>query len=271
MHIKYYCPVWGSKHLPLAPVLQKIKASGYAGAEIALNPDLVDPQEIKQLFDDSGLDMLIQHPYGRGATFELLSEAYFSKLETLLQLKPVMINCHTGRDTFTFEQNLELLKGAEVLAKQYGVTVAHETHRGRFSFAPWLTAQYIDAFPEIKLVADFSHWCVVSESLLEDQQATMDKVIPHCVYIHARVGYAQGPQVPDPAAPEYEKELLQHLKWWQQVVDHHKAAHTKELTITPEFGPVPYMQASPSTGEPVASQYDVNLFMKNYLSKNLIL
>ncbi len=267
MKIKYYCPVWGMKHLPLHEVLRKIKASGYDGAEIALDPDLVDVEAVKQLFDESGLELLIQLPYPKdGAPDEMLA-AYSSKMERLLQLQPVMINSHTGRDHFTFEQNAEFIRCAEELSGKHSIAVCHETHRGRFSYAAVVIEKYLEAFPDIKLTADLSHWCVVAESLLENQQHIIDKVVPHCAYIHARVGYAQGPQVPNPAAPEYEKELQQHTKWWQQIVDHHRQKQSSELIITPEFGPPPYLLPGEHA---VERQYNMNLFMKGYLSKNLI-
>jgi hypothetical protein len=36
--------------------------------------------------------------------------------------------------------------------------------------------------------------------------------------IHARVGYCAGPQVPDPSAPEYAKEVAAHFKYWKEVM-----------------------------------------------------
>ena len=71
-------------HLPLAQVLEKIKESGYDGAEIALNPDVQDIAEVKQLFEESGLELLVQHPYGRGSTPEEMLLDYLTKFETLL-------------------------------------------------------------------------------------------------------------------------------------------------------------------------------------------
>jgi hypothetical protein len=266
MKIKYYGTAWGMKHLPLANVLQKLKASGYEGAEIALDPDLVDVKAAKQLFTDNGMGFLAQLPYPKDDKPAAMLPVYLSKLERLLQLEPVMVNSHTGRDHFTFEQNLEFIVEADVLAKKYGIMVCHETHRGRFSYAAVVMEKYIEAFPDLKLTADLSHWCVVAESLLENQQNIIDKVAPHCHYIHARVGYAQGAQVPDPASPAYEKELLQHTKWWQQIVDHHKQNETAELIITPEFGPPPYMLPAADAPD---RQYNMNLFMKDHLIKTL--
>lgn len=267
MKIKYYCPVWGMKHLPLAGVLQKIKASGYDGAEIALDPDLVDIKAVKQLFDEAGLEFLVQLPYPKdGEPGEMLA-AYRSKMERLLQLEPVLLNAHTGRDHFTFEQNAAFIQSADELAQKYGITICHETHRGRFSYAAVVIEKYLEAFPRIQLTADLSHWCVVAESLLENQQHIINKVLPHCAYIHARVGYAQGPQVPDPAAPEYANELRRHTQWWQQIVNHHSQKQSCELIITPEFGPPPYLLPCENA---IEKQFNMNLFMKSYLSENLI-
>src|ERR1700744_1008342 len=135
MEIKYYCPVWGMKHLPLPEVLQKIKASGYEGAEISLDPDLVDVKAVKQLFDETGLGFLAQLPYPKDGKPDEMRAAYHSKMERLLQLEPVKLNAHTGRDHFTFEQNAAFIESAEELSKKYGIMVCHETHRGRFSYA----------------------------------------------------------------------------------------------------------------------------------------
>lgn len=271
MKIKYYCPVWGMKHMPLTDALHTIKQWGYVGAEIALNPETQNVQEVKLIFEDNGLDLLVQYPYAREGSFEQMRDKFLASLEILLGLETVMINCHTGKDYFTFNQNVELINIAQRLSAASGITIAHETHRGKFSYSASVMAPYLDAVPDIKITADFSHWCVVSESLLENQQALIDRLVPHCVYIHARVGYAQGPQVPDPAAPEYEKELKRHTGWWQQIVDHRISIGSEDLIITPEFGPVPYMHTHPYTNKPVASQYNANLFMKDYLTKNLVL
>lgn len=269
MNIKYYCPIWGMKHLPLEYALEKIKSSGYDGAEIGLDPDIQDIYQVKQLFKNYDLELLAQLSSAKGSTPGKLYTDYISKLDKILEIAPVKVNCHTGRDFYTVEENKKFIREAEILSQKHDIAVIHETHRGRFSFCTALIGKYIDAFPDLKLTADFSHWCVVSESLLEDQQEILNKVIPHCSHIHARVGYAQGPQVPHPNAGEYREELQQHLQWWKKIVQHHQHIDEKEFTITCEFGPLPYMHTLPFTNQPVASQYEVNLFMKNYLTQNL--
>lgn len=269
MTAKYFCPIWGMKHLPLNSVLQQIKAAGYDGAEIALDPDILDIFAVKQLFEQHQLLLLAQLPYPKAGTVANMRSAFLSKLEALFAINPLMINCHTGKDYFTFNENLEFIIAADELSKQYRITVTHETHRGRFAFTPQATLRYLKAFPDLKLTADFSHWCVVSESLLEDQQETIDQLVPNCVLIHARVGHSQSAQVTHPFDPYFQSALQQHTRWWQQISDHHQQQQ-KDLLITCEFGPPPYMPIKPFTHEPLANQFELNLLMKDYLTKNLI-
>jgi hypothetical protein len=141
----------------------------------------------------------------------------------------------------------------------------HETHRGRFSFHANSLLAYLQAFPELKLVADFSHFCTVSESLLEHQQHILEKIMPHVAHVHARVGFEQGPQVSNPFAPEWHMHLNTFVHWWQQL--HRLAAKSGRgfFTITPECGPSPYMPLEPFTQKPMADQWQINVQMMQYL------
>src|SRR5438067_537568 len=270
MELKFFCPYWGMKPLPYDAALKQIKAAGYDGVELAIDPDVAGYEEAAALCNQHGLLLIAQHPYAKGSSPAALLADYRNKLERIAALGPMLINCHTGRDYYTIPQNLPFLEAAETISNAYGIPIAHEIHRGRFTFCTTSTIAYLDAFSELKLTADFSHWCVVSESLLEAQQGVITRVVPHCIHLHARVGFAQGPQVPHPAAPEYRAELAAHLNWWQQVANSLKQKGAKQMTVTCEFGPPPYLPALPFTGAPVASQWEINLFMKNYLSEKLL-
>lgn len=271
MEIVFYCPIWGITDIPLDHALEKIKTNGYHGAEIAINPDIDDLDEIAQLFKKYELRMLIQHPFAVGKNANDYLNDYMAKLEKILSLKPDKVNCHTGRDFFSIDDNLKIIASAEKLSESIQIPILHETHRGRFSFSLFLTNEYIDRFPTLKLTADFSHWCVVSESLLENQQDILRKVFPHCFHIHARVGNDQSPQVNHPAAPENKNALLKHTEWWQSIYLNHRQNNQPELGITCEFGPMPYLPSLPFTNQQVASQWEINLFMKNYLQKEFAL
>ena len=47
----------------------------------------------------------------------------------------------------------------------------------------------------------------------------------------------------------------------------HKDVGGKVFTITPEFGPWPYMPALPFTRQPITSQWEVNVYMRDLLKK----
>ena len=104
----------------------------------------------------------------------------------------------------------------------------------------------------MRLCCDFSHWCCATESLLHHSTAELELAIGRCIHVHARVGYEEGTQVPDPAAPEYARQLEAHEGWWDRIWQAHKARGEAFMTLTPEFGPPGYLHTLPYTNVPVA-------------------
>lgn len=103
---------------------------------------------------------------------------------------------------------------------------------------------------------------------MEDQQEAVDLAILRTEHIHARVGYPEGPQVPDPRAPEWHEALGHHLAWWDKIVMKKLSESANQvITITPEFGPYPYMVHLPYSLEPITNQWDVNVYMMQLLKK----
>ena len=120
---------------------------------------------------------------------------------------------------------------------------------------------YLDRNPSLQLNADLSHWCVACESLLADQPQMLERVFRQVRHIHARVGHAQGPQVSDFRAPEFEAELSAHLAWWDRIVQLRREAGDEVFTMTPEFGPAPYTFNLPYTRQPVCDAWELNVAM----------
>jgi hypothetical protein len=104
-------------------------------------------------------------------------------------LSPDAINSHTGKDYYDWRDNIDIIAKAEQVAISSGIPIWHEIHRGRFSFHLKTLLQYLAIFPQLKLVADLSHFCVVSESDLHDQQDLLTQIYPNIAHIHARVGF----------------------------------------------------------------------------------
>ena len=111
------------------------------------------------------------------------------------------------------------------------------------------------------IVDDFSHWCVVCERLIDTEPDVLALCAERAHHVHARVGYDQGPQVPHPAALEYQAALEAHERWWTQIWQNQLARGVSVSTLTPEFGPDGYLHCAPFTGAPVADLSQINAWM----------
>jgi hypothetical protein len=174
-----------------------------------------------------------------------------------LKHQPLFFNVHSGSDAWRSAEAEEFYGAALEFERQIGVTIAHETHRQRCFGNPWTTRAILQKFPGLKLTCDFSHWVCVAERLLPDCGPIIQLAAKHCHHIHARVGYEEGPQVPDPRAPEWSRHLALHENWWNQIWTAQKKRGLKISTLTPEFGPAPYLHLLPYTQAPVADLADI--------------
>ncbi len=276
MKVLYICPAWGQEKSSVCDLLERVINEGYDGIEMNV-PE--DDEYLKHFF--ARLDFIRESikPDFVFVAQQVLPPATESandyrkrmakRLRVLAELKPDFINSHTGKDYYSFDDNCRIIEEACNISSATGVPILHETHRGRFSFQLSTIVEYLDKFPEMELVGDFSHWCTVSESLLQDQLCSVDRVIPHVTHIHARVGFEQGPQVNDPFAPEWHHHLETFVGWWKRIIEARYRKRCPVTTVTPEAGPPPYMPLQPFTCEPLGDQWSINSKMKELLDKKL--
>ncbi len=267
MKIRFICPLWGSAQLPIEQFCEQVAAAGYDGVEAPV-PTGNRPQSRKVVsaIQSARLVWVAQHWETADSDVEQHIVKFKERLSWQAEFEPAFINSQTGRDWFSFDQNRRVIDAARAVEEESGVKIIYETHRGKFSFCAQATRAFLEAYPDMRLTADFSHWCNVSESLLEDQQDAVSLAIARTDHIHARIGWQEGPQINDPRAPEWKDIVEVHLGWWDRIVEAHRLSG-QDLTITPEFGPYPYMPTLPFTRQPVASQWDINEYMMNLLKK----
>ncbi|MDQ3278381.1 MAG: TIM barrel protein [Bacteroidota bacterium] len=180
--------------------------------------------------------------------------------------RPLYINCHSGRDFFSADENQAFIDHTTALAKQTGILICHETHRSRMLYAAPVAKPYLQRNPDLKITFDVSHWCNVSESFLQDQPQNVALALERTEHIHARIGHPEGPQVSDPRAPEWDAAVKAHFAWWDGVVARKKASGGR-LTFLTEFGPPDYMPTTPYDRKPLADQWAINVYMLNLLRK----
>jgi sugar phosphate isomerase/epimerase len=264
MNLKFFCPRWGSENMNWEDFLLKVKDADYSGIEYAIASDVTtkELEEVWEKLEKHHLEAIPQHYDTYYADFPKHYDNYAAWFEKIRPYKALKIDAQTGKDFFTFEQNKALIDLAVAYTQSSGVEVYHETHRSKFAFAAHVTKEYLTHIPYLKITLDISHWVNVAESYLDDQQEAVDLAISRTEHIHARIGYTEGPQVPDPRVPEWQEAVNKHLSWWDKIANRkRKEGKDAVLTITPEFGPYPYMIALPFTRQPITSQWEVNLYM----------
>ena len=244
------------------------KKEGYDGAEFWWPQNQKDHDELFAALKKH--DLQVGFLCGSGLKDYAAHLDFFKKsidaATTKSEIKPLYINCHSGRDHFSYDQNKAFIDHTSEASEKSGIPIYHETHRARMLFAAHIARNFIEKNSKLRLTLDISHWCNVAESLLEDQEETVKLALSRAGHIHARIGHPEGPQVNDPRAPEWESALKAHLAWWDVVVER-KIKNGEQITFLTEFGPPHYMPTAPFTNQPLADQWGINVFMMHLLRK----
>lgn len=254
MKLHTYRHLWGV-NTPLDEFLAASAAAGYAGIETGLNTQK-DPAAFAEWRAASNLKWIAM-VFTAGNSVEEHLDSLRRQVEQAAEFSPEFINSHSGLDRFSLAESVRYFEGALKVQEECGLTLAHETHRGRILFNPWITRDILREVPGTTLTADFSHWVCVCERLLGGCEEELALAAAHTLHIHARVGHEEGPQVSDPRAPEFAGHVSAHEKWWDAIWSSQRERGLPVSTLTPEFGPPSYMTALPYTRQPVASLYDI--------------
>lgn len=273
MEIKFYCPRWGSESIPWPVFSQQARLEGYKGVEVFPLLHRSEKESMLDSLEANGLEFALLHAeLKEGKDFKKYLGVLRDNLYVLADyrkqnLVPSFISSQTGREYYTPSQVEECLGICDEVESNTGIPIYQETHRNKWSYAAHIVKEYLLRLPSLKLTLDLSHWVCVSESFLQDQQDTVDLAIQHTFHLHARVGHPEGPQVIDPGSPENAEALFHHLKWWEKWINALSAKGVQSCTITPEFGPYPYLPFFPHTEKPIVDQWDINRWMKNLLQE----
>ena len=266
MKLQLFKTLWGHQGTLASAVEQAVQAD-FDGIEGPAPENTAGAQRLKTMLDGAGLLCIAEittagsYVPERHASLQDHIDSFSAKLEHSLHLDPLFITCLGGCDAWHEEQSLEFFTRCIELAASAGISVSFETHRSRSLFNPWITQRIVERLPEILLTIDFSHWCVVCERLMDTELEVIDAIADKVQHIHARVGYEQGPQVPDPRAPEYEYALRAHQNWWRLIWQSQLKRQFKTTTMTQEFGPDGYLHEAPFSREPVADLWQLNQWM----------
>ncbi|MEN9936098.1 MAG: hypothetical protein RLZZ387_2677 [Chloroflexota bacterium] len=254
MRLRLFRHLWGVDG-PWEATFPRVKESGYHGIEAPV-PVPERREELRRLLDAHGF-AYIAMIFTAGRTVDEHIESFREQVAAASELRPRLINAHSGRDGWDEAESARFFEAALAIEAEAGLPVAHETHRGRVLYNPWVTDRLLARFDRLRLCCDLSHWVCVCERLLDDELEIIRRCAERCIHLHARVGFEEGPQVPDPRAPEYARHLEAHERWWGMIWDAQQARGDAETTLTPEFGPPGYLHTLPYTRMPVADLWQV--------------
>jgi hypothetical protein len=249
MRLLVFKALWGMSG-GLEQQLEQIAAAGYDGVEAWAEGIALEPDAFSRLVDSFHLKLIISGAVTTTSEIEV-------GFKRLAAFEPLKINLQSGRDSLTHDEGCAFFEKALKTEAPNGLPFLHETHRGRLLFTPWDTAFYLRQFPELHITADYSHWVNVCERLPDDQHEALALANRRATHIHGRVGYEEGPQVPDPRAPEYAPQVAWHEQQWQAIKSARLAANDLSLTFTPEYGPPMYLHTLPHTNVPVADLWAI--------------
>ena len=191
-------------------------------------------------------------------------QSFRSQAETAARMGATKAAVHAGADSFGIDRGKQFLEDCLRVANDLNIVPCFETHRARILYNPFTCATLLDQLPALELTSDLSHWLLVVDRVPNDIMDLFDLASARTGHLHARIGHEKSPQVTEPSDPAWEAHLELYRRWWQISIDA-QAAKGRRLTVSPEFGPPPYMHAEPFTGKPSADIVAVNRWMREKL------
>ena len=183
--------------------------------------------------------------------------SFRGQLARAATFSPVLVNCHGGRDAWTAAEGQQFYAEALAVEREARVAVAHETHRGRILYNPWITRDLLQLFPDLKLSCDFSHWVCVAERLLTTEGDIIALAAERCLARPRPRRLRGGPAGARPAHAAVRRPPRRARGVVGQVWDSQAARGMTVTTLTPEFGPPLYQHTLPPSGAPVGDLAEI--------------
>lgn len=144
----------------------------------------------------------------------------------------------------TLAQAIELIEGWQRLAEQVDFPILLETHRYRLTSDLLFTLDILAQMPDLKLLADLSHYVVgreLPESATAEDDEQIHTILRHSWGFHGRVANGEQVQVPLSFA-RHRPWLDRFLGWWRYGIEDWLARPNTpaSLSFTCELGPPPY-------------------------------
>jgi len=241
---KVFQSLWGMEGLPfggtewsLRDKLARVTDTGFDGLEIAWTPTLPAAREALDLIPETELEWSI-------VCFPASVDDFKGIAETCAGTDVRHVNVQPNVRPFTVLEAIPYVLGWLEVARDAGLTVYFETHRDRMTTDLRYTLQLIDAIPDMRLVADLSHFVVGEEfawPVGEADEAMIQRILARTWGFHGRVASREQVQIPL-GFPQNEQWLDLFLRRWGDgfTAWRDQAAAEEELVFVTELGPPGY-------------------------------
>jgi len=200
MRFCVYQSLWAMRSLPFGSgaewsvpdKIERIVDAGFDGIDVAWTPTLPS-EEAVQCAQDAGLDYgLVCFPRD-GTTFAPLLETFAS-----LDPAPRHLNLQPVPRTSGPAEGAALLREWIAMAEDAGFRPLVETHRDRMTTDLRFTLQLLDLVPEMRLVADLSHYVVGQEfawPVGDEDDGLIRRIVERADMFHGRVATREQIQI----------------------------------------------------------------------------
>src|SRR5579872_3796184 len=131
----------------------KVRNAGYDGIEIWWSLDPGRQKEVFAMLKKYGLEV----GFLCGGSESDPKEHYNHFKQTVEGAarnptqRPLYINCHSGRDFFSYDENKPFIDLTTALTRETGIRIMHETHRSRILYSAPVARHYLETIPDLRI------------------------------------------------------------------------------------------------------------------------
>jgi hypothetical protein len=216
--------------------LAMIRGAGFDGAGVRF----IDPAYAREVTGFLRAHNMIWQAQCYPRTVEDLAPV----LELVAELGADHVNLQPDVRPRTLAECVRYLEGWRRMAQQAGVALNIETHRDRMTTDLFFTLDLLDAFPDLRLTADISHYLVGREfawPVDATNHAMMHRILDNAWALHGRVASREQVQI-EIGFPQHAGWVELFMGWWEYAIRswRRRAGANATLTVLCELGPAPY-------------------------------